>query len=93
MAIVVFEDDEQKWSVIRESLREKGVRDNGMKRIDNIAQFVEIASKPIDLCIIDIRMPGVSGGETRDAGVELLSMLDYSGLQRVPFIGNHGLSR
>lgn len=86
MAIVVFEDDEQKWSVIRESLREKGVRDNGIKRIDNIAQFLEIAGKPIDLCIIDIRMPGVSGGETRDAGVELLRMLDYSGLQRVPLL-------
>lgn len=86
MAIVVFEDDEKKWSVIRESLREKGVRDSGIKRIDNIAQFVEMAGKPIDLCIIDIRMPGVSGGETRDAGVELLKMLDYSGLQRVPLL-------
>ncbi|MET4476528.1 response regulator receiver protein [Bradyrhizobium sp. F1.13.3] len=86
MAIVVFEDDEKKWSVIRDCLREKGVRDSGIKRIDNIAQFVEIARKPIDLCIIDIRMPGVSGGETRDAGVELLKMLDYSGLQRVPLL-------
>lgn len=86
MTIVVFEDDENKWSVIRESLREKGVKDNGIKRIDNVAQFAELAGRPIDLCIIDVRMPGVSGGETRSAGVELLRMLDYSGLQRVPVL-------
>lgn len=86
MTIVVFEDDEGKWANIRQSLRDKGIKDSGIRRISNVAQFVELAGKPIDLCIIDIRMPGVSGGETRSAGVELLKMLDYSGMQRVPVL-------
>ncbi|WP_027567562.1 response regulator [Bradyrhizobium sp. URHA0013] len=86
MAIVVFEDDENKWAVIRDSLRAKGIKENGIKRIGNIAQFAQLAGKPIDLCIIDIRMPAVSGGETRSAGLELLKMLDYSRLQRVPVL-------
>lgn len=40
----------------------------------------------IDLCIIDLLMPGVNGGDTRRAGGELLKMLDYSGMQRVPVL-------
>lgn len=86
MAIVVFEDDDGKWEIIRDSLRAKGVKDNGIKRVSNIAQFAQLTGKPIDLCIIDIRMPAVSGGETRNAGLELLKMLDYSRLQRVPVL-------
>jgi nucleoside phosphorylase len=86
MTVVVFEDDDDKWITIRQVLMEKGLKDSGIKRISNVAQFVEIAGKPIDLCIIDIRMPGVLGGETRSAGTELLQMLDYSGMQRVPVL-------
>jgi adenosylhomocysteine nucleosidase len=86
MTIVVFEDDDAKWRCIADCLVGKGVRKASIKRIDNVSQFVEIAGKPIDLCIIDIRMPGVSGGSTRSAGAELLSMLDYSRMQRVPVL-------
>src|SRR5262249_29267937 len=64
----------------------KGLREANIKHIDNVSQFVEIANATIDLCIIDIRMPGVSGGPARSAGLELLQMLDYSKMQRVPVL-------
>jgi nucleoside phosphorylase/CheY-like chemotaxis protein len=86
MSVVVFEDNDAKWNVIRSTLIEKGIKESGIKRIDSISQFVEISGKPIDLCIIDLLMPGVSGGDARNAGSELLQMLDYSGMQRIPVL-------
>lgn len=86
MRVVVFEDNEKKWSDIRSVLVEKGIKESGIRRIDNISQFVEIARKPIDLCIIDLLMPSFSGGDARNSGAELLQMLDYSGMQRVPVL-------
>lgn len=86
MKVVVFEDDDNKWMAIKDCLLSKGLREANIKRIENVARFVEIASAPIDLCIIDIRMPGVTGGEARSAGVELLQMLDYSKMQPIPVL-------
>ena len=86
MRVVVFEDDDLKWETIATELRSKGVKDNHVTRLDNVSQFVELAGRVIDLCIIDIRMPGVSQGETRSAGTEILSMLDYSGMKKVPVL-------
>jgi adenosylhomocysteine nucleosidase len=86
MSIVVFEDDDNKWTAIRGCLLEKGVSIHNIKRIGNVSQFVEISGKAVDLCIIDIRMPSVIGGSTRSAGAELLQMLDYSGMRRVPVL-------
>ena len=86
MRIVVFEDDNNKWQSIKQCLLGKGIREGNIKRIDNVAQFVEVVKQPIDLCIIDILMPGVRGGETRSAGKELLQMLDYSGMRPVPVL-------
>jgi adenosylhomocysteine nucleosidase len=86
MRVVVFEDNDAKWFDIRAVLIEKGIKDSGIKRIDNISQFVQIARKPIDLCIIDLLMPNVSGGDARNSGGELLQMLNYSGMQRIPVL-------
>lgn len=85
MKILVFEDDENKWLSIRQCLLEKNVKESGIKRIDNVSQYLEISRLPVDLCIIDILMPGVSGGEPRSAGIELLNMLSYSG-SRCPIL-------
>lgn len=86
MRIVVFEDNNEKWMTIRSALIEKGIRDSGIKRIESVAQFVQIASVEVDLCIIDLMMPGVTGGDARRAGGELLQMLEYSGLQGIPIL-------
>ncbi|ABD08014.1 response regulator receiver domain protein [Rhodopseudomonas palustris HaA2] len=86
MRVVVFEDNDDKWSDINSVLVEKGVRASGIRRVDNVAQFVEICRAQIDLCIIDLLMPGVRGGDCRSAGGELLQMLDFSGMQRIPVL-------
>lgn len=85
--IVVFEDDDNKYRDIENVLENKGVHSSRIKRVTNVAQFVSIKTADIDLCIIDIIMPNVDGGDRRStAGIEILNMLDYSNLQRVPVL-------
>lgn len=86
MRIVLFEDDETKYKVIMQSLEEKGVRRTSVRRIDNVANFVSVASYDFDLCIIDLFMPGLPNGIARSAGMEILHMLDYAGKKKVPVI-------
>lgn len=86
MRVAVFEDNDEKWQKIRNTLFEKGIKENSIIRIDNVAKFATLSGKTLDLCIIDIRMPSVSGGTVRNTGTEILQMLDYSGMQRVPVL-------
>uniref|UniRef100_E6VQ19 Response regulator receiver domain-containing protein n=1 Tax=Rhodopseudomonas palustris (strain DX-1) TaxID=652103 RepID=E6VQ19_RHOPX len=84
MRVVVFEDDDTKWNNVQGVLVQKGIKPASIKRLTHIAQFLEVSDRPFDLCIIDLMMPGISGTDPRNAGVELLKMLDYSGKRRVP---------
>lgn len=86
MRVVVFEDSDHKFDVIITNLIGKGVKENSVYRVKTIAEFLAISTKQPDLYIIDIRMPGVDGGETRSAGREILKMIDYSGNSRVPVL-------
>lgn len=86
MRVVVFEDDRQKYAAIVKSLESKGVRENSIKRIENIANFVSIAQDDFDLCIIDLLMPTIPAGDARSSGMEILHMLDYAGKKRVPLL-------
>ncbi|UCI21964.1 response regulator [Mesorhizobium sp. B2-1-8] len=86
MRIVVFEDMDDKFEAIRAELSKKGVKDAAIHRVKTVAQFASIGGSSPDLCILDIRMPGVEGGESRSSGREILKMLDYSGHIRVPVL-------
>ncbi|RVD17818.1 MAG: response regulator [Mesorhizobium sp.] len=86
MTTVVFEDDDRKFNEISAVLISKGIKESAIRRCSNMAEFSSLRSIDIDLCIIDIRMPGIRGGDTRNAGIEILQMLDYSGLQRIPVL-------
>ena len=86
MTVIVFEDNDAKYAVILAELVSKGISESHVTRIDNLAQAVQISKVSVDLCIIDIRMPGVSGGSTRSTGTELLEMLNYAGMQPVPVL-------
>lgn len=86
MRVVVFEDNHTKYSAIKDALISKGVNERGIFRLETVAEFVAISNKNFDLCIIDIRMPGITGGESRSAGPEILQMLDYSGQQKIPVL-------
>lgn len=80
MTVLVFEDNDVKWGVIECELKKRGLKESGIVRISNVSQFSSIQHRQIDFCIVDIRMPGVAGGAERNAGTEILSMLEYSGL-------------
>jgi adenosylhomocysteine nucleosidase len=86
MTIVVFEDNDDKYAVILGELVSKGISESHVTRIDNVAQAIQISNGKVDLCIIDIRMPGVSGGSTRSTGTELLEILNYAGMRPVPVL-------
>ncbi|MBY5571472.1 response regulator receiver protein [Rhizobium leguminosarum] len=86
MRVVVFEDDHNKFDSVRNALIERGVNRNSILRVENVSQFALLGDKDFDLCIIDIRMPGMDGGTRRASGPEILRMLDYSGRQRVPLL-------
>lgn len=86
MRVVVFEDDNIKFNRISSALRDKGVKSAHISRVETLAEFARIANTEFDLCIIDIVMPGVVGGQERSVGKEILKMLDYSGKQKVPVL-------
>lgn len=86
MKVAVFEDDKDKWSKIRDALIEKGVKEGNIKNISTVAEYLGSSQVEFDLYVIDVRMPGVIGGDTRDAGLEILQMLDYSGRRKIPVL-------
>ncbi|MER9132121.1 response regulator receiver protein [Mesorhizobium sp. M0768] len=86
MRTVVFEDDNDKYASIAKVLIAKGVKENAIKRIDNIAKFVAIAKEDFDLCVIDLLMPTIPKGGATSSGMEILHMLDYAGKKRVPLL-------
>ncbi|TCQ16934.1 response regulator [Rhizobium sp. PP-CC-3G-465] len=86
MRVVVFEDTDEKYRVIHNALISRGVKGSSVLRVSNVSQFAALGERDFDLCIIDIRMPGVEGGDRRSSGAEILQMLDYSGRQRIPLL-------
>lgn len=86
MRIVVFEDDHDKYKIISDVLQAKGIRDNSIVRMETVAEYARLGNKDFDLCIIDLRMPSLSGGHSGRAGSEILQMLDYSGKKKIPVI-------
>lgn len=86
MRTVIFEDDDEKFSVIRKVLFSKGLRENNIVRVESIAEYSRFSNKEFDLCIVDLRMPSLRGGMAGSAGNEILQMLDYSGKKKIPVI-------
>ncbi|QDI82258.1 response regulator [Methylorubrum populi] len=86
MRVAVFEDEPSKWEHIKRVLISKGVREGNIRNIDTTARYLEFSHIEFDLYIIDVQMPAVIGGSTRDAGLEILQMLDYSGRVKVPVL-------
>jgi nucleoside phosphorylase len=86
MRVVVFEDDNDKYDLIKKVLLTKDVTENGIVRAESVAEYARFGNKDFDLCIIDLRMPSLTGGTSGSAGREILEMLDYSGKKNVPII-------
>lgn len=86
MAVIVFEDDDGKFSVISSALEARHVPGSSIKRVRSAAEFATLNGDSIDLCIIDLMMPSILGGTPREAGLEILQMLNYSGQRRVPVL-------
>jgi adenosylhomocysteine nucleosidase len=84
MRAVVFEDDDEKWRTIEGALLERGV--TSPMRVASLAEFARLRGAAIDLCVVDLRMPAVEGGEKRSAGIEILKMLEYAGFRKVPVL-------
>lgn len=84
MRVIVFEDDDDKWADICNVLASKGVKGAAVRRLRSVTEFASVQAKPIDLCIIDMRMPGVAGGETRSVGLEIIKWLHQTGKHNVP---------
>ncbi|WEK51823.1 MAG: response regulator [Candidatus Kaistia colombiensis] len=86
MRIAVFEDDNEKFELISDTLKSKDIRENGIIRAATVAEFALLVKKDFDLCVIDLRMPTMEGVQSSGAGNEILQMLDFSGKKNVPVI-------
>ncbi|MFK4810357.1 response regulator receiver protein [Devosia sp. ZW T5_3] len=83
MRVVVFEDDTAKKEVILAALEARGVGRNTVRCVANLAQFAGVgADVEVDLFILDLRMPGATGADSRNVGLEILEMLDHGGRKR-----------
>ncbi|WP_376710947.1 response regulator receiver protein [Pseudochrobactrum lubricantis] len=86
MKVLLFEDNDVKFDAISNVLIEKNITPNNIIRICTVAEYASVFSKNFDLCIIDIRMPSLNGTSANNAGSEILSMLAYSGKNKVPIL-------
>ena len=86
MKVVVFEDNDSKFGVLQNVLIGKGINSISIRRIQHVAEFAKLRGDQFDLCIVDIRMPSLPGGETRSAGGEILQMLSYGGYEGIPVL-------
>jgi adenosylhomocysteine nucleosidase len=85
--VVVFEDDTSKKEVILAALEAKGVARNSVRCVETLAQFAGVGGEvEVDLFILDLRMPGAAGTESRSVGLEILEMLDHGGRKRTPVL-------
>jgi len=86
MSIVVFEDVDSKFDAVLQALEERGVHQRDVKRVQTTAEFAALGKSDVSLCIIDIVMPTVKGGQARNVGLEILEMLDHSGRAKIPVL-------
>ncbi|UHS55501.1 response regulator receiver protein [Agrobacterium vaccinii] len=86
MRVLVFEDNRDKYDVIKNVLLSKDLSENSIVRAESVAEYVRFLDKNFDLCIIDLRMPSLNGGLSGSAGGEILQMLDYSGKKATPVL-------
>lgn len=86
MRVLVFEDNDDKFRVISEEILRKGLSSNNILRVGSIADYAALFKIDFDLCIIDIKMPSLTGGLPNYAGSEILQMLSLSGKNKVPVL-------
>jgi nucleoside phosphorylase len=79
MNIMVIEDDDSKWKVIKNYLNVKSVSDIEIIRAKNMAEFSANLSTNIGLFIIDFRLPGYESGIPLQNGIAILEAITKSG--------------